>query len=408
MTRDCGEKTMLKQQCQSSVSDNERLYTILEKVDAVLAERRTRQTLVSELLKAQYDIEFLENKIGMAKSNLQRETPELVILKESSEKAALTFSRLVKERETAEAKYFRVKIYEKDFNAKIALLPKIDEETFRLSGRVGKLKSECKAQDTNFQKVVSQKEKFQTEIIELNQRIETLIDKMPIMKNTKDIILGLMPSDFDKDSYEILQGNFEKNLKNYMDEINSEIKTIDQRVSDLKELQENENSLQLTLLAENADLDAKYNSILSDIGGETDKSKVLAALNQLKSQKDSLITDSERLTNAIDRIKSEIVGLDENLAHEKMVKAELMQQYTYLTSLKQELDGIDDMDAQIQFQKEKNLNLAAEADTLNRKIDLVSKINQELDAITDELQIIYEDHNRQWLEYVGPLYNMIF
>lgn len=399
---------MLKQQCQSSVSDNERLYTILEKVDAVLAERRTRQTLVSELLKAQYDIEFLENKIGMAKSNLQRETPELVILKESSEKAALTFSRLVKERETAEAKYFRVKIYEKDFNAKIALLPKIDEETFRLSGRVGKLKSECKAQDTNFQKVVSQKEKFQTEIIELNQRIETLIDKMPIMKNTKDIILGLMPSDFDKDSYEILQGNFEKNLKNYMDEINSEIKTIDQRVSDLKELQENENSLQLTLLAENADLDAKYNSILSDIGGETDKSKVLAALNQLKSQKDSLITDSERLTNAIDRIKSEIVGLDENLAHEKMVKAELMQQYTYLTSLKQELDGIDDMDAQIQFQKEKNLNLAAEADTLNRKIDLVSKINQELDAITDELQIIYEDHNRQWLEYVGPLYNMIF
>jgi DNA repair exonuclease SbcCD ATPase subunit len=399
---------MLKQQCQSSVSDNERLYTILEKVDAVLAERRTRQTLVSELLKAQYDIEFLENKIGMAKSNLQRETPELVILKESSEKAALTFSRLVKERETAEAKYFRVKIYEKDFNAKIALLPKINEETFRLGGRVGKLKSECKAQDTNFQKVVSQKEKFQTEIIELNQRIETLIDKMPIMKNTKDIILGLMPSDFDKDSYEILQGNFEKNLKNYMDEINSEIKTIDQRVSDLKELQENENSLQLTLLAENADLDAKYNSILSDIGGETDKSKVLAALNQLKSQKDSLITDSGRLTNAIDRIKSEIVGLDENLAHEKTVKAELMQQDTYLTSLKQELDGIDDMDAQIQFQKEKNLNLAAEADTLNRKIDLVSKINQELDAITDELQIIYEDHNRQWLEYVGPLYNMIF
>ena len=399
---------MLKQQCQSSDSGNDRLYTILEKVDAVLAERRTRKTLLSELLKAQYDIEFLENKIGMVQGNLQRETPELVILKESSEKAAITFSRLVKERETAEAKYFRVKIYEKDFNAKIAILPKINEETFRLSGRVGKLKSECKAQDTNFQKVVSKKEKFRTEIIELNQKIETLIEKMPIMKNTKDIILGLMPSDFDKDSYETLQGNFEKNLKNYIDEINSEINTINQRVSDLKELQENEKSLQIVLLAENADLDDKYNSILSDIGGETDKSKVLATLNQLKSQKDNLITDSERLTNAIDRIKSEIVGLDENLAHEKTVKAELMQQDTYLTSLKLELDGIDDINAQIQFQKEKSLNLTAEADTFNRKIVLVSKINQELDAITDELQIIYEDHNKQWLEYVGPLYNTIF
>jgi len=399
---------MLKQQCQSSDSGNDRLYTILEKVDAVLAERRTRKTLLSELLKAQYDIEFLENKIGMVQGNLQRETPELVILKESSEKAAITFSRLVKERETAEAKYFRVKIYEKDFNAKIAILPKINEETFRLSGRVGKLKSERKAQDTNFHKVVSKKEKFRTEIIELNQKIETLIEKMPIMKNTKDIILGLMPSDFDKDSYETLQGNFEKTLKNYIDEINSEINTINQRVSDLKELQENEKSLQIVLLAENADLDDKYNSILSDIGGETDKSKVLATLNQLKSQKDNLITDSERLTNAIDRIKSEIVGLDENLAHEKTVKAELMQQDTYLTSLKLELDGIDDINAQIQFQKEKSLNLTAEAETLNRKIDLVSKINQELDAITDELQIIYKDHNKQWLEYVGPLYNMIF
>jgi hypothetical protein len=408
MTRDCGEKTMLKKQCQSSYSDNERLYTILEKVDAVLAERRTQQTLVSELLKAQYDIEFLENKIGMAKSNLQRETPELVILKESSEKTAITFSRLVKERETAEAKYFRVKIYEKDFSAKIALLPKINEETFRLSGRVEKLKSECKAQDNNFQNVVSQKEKFRTEIIELNQKIETLIEKMPIMKNTKDIILGLMPPDFDKDSYETLQGNFEKNLKNYIDEINSEINTINQRVSDLKELQENEKSLQIMLLAENADLDDKYNSILSDIGGETDKSKVLATLNQLKSQKDNLITDSERLTNAIDRIKSEIVGLDENMAHEKTAKTELMQQHIYLTSLKHELDGIDDIDAQIQLQKEKSLNLAAEADTLNRRIDLISKINQELDVITDELQIIYEDHNKQWVEYVGSLYDMIY
>jgi len=399
---------MLKQQCQSSVSDNERLYTILEKVDAVLAERRTRQTLVSELLKTQYDIEFLENKIGMAKNSLQSEIPELVMLKNSSEKAALTFSRLVKERETAEAKYFRVKISEKDFNAKIALLPKINEETFRLSGRVGKLKSECEAQDTNFQKALFQREKFQTEIIELNQKIETLIEKMPIMKNTKDIILGLMPSDFDKDSYETLQGNFEKNLKNYIDEINSEIKTIDQRVSDLKELQENEKSLQTMILAENADLDDKYNSILSDIGSEIDKSKVLAALNQFKSQKDNLIADSERLTNAIDRMKSEIVGLDENMAHEKMVKTELMQQSTYLTSLKRELDGIDDIDAQIQFQKEKSLNLTAEADTLNRKIDLVSKINQELDTTTDQLQIIYEDHNKQWVEYVGPLYDMIF
>jgi chromosome segregation ATPase len=134
----------------------------------------------------------------------------------------------------------------------------------------------------------------------------------------------------------------------------------------------------------------------------------LATLNQLKSQKDNLTADSKRLTNAIDSIKSEIVGLDENLAHEKTVKAELMQQYNYLTALKRELDGIDDIDAQIQFQKEKSLSLTAEADTLNRKIDLVSKINQGLDAITDELQIIYEDHNKQWLEYVGPLYNMIF
>ncbi len=399
---------MLKQQRQSSDSDNERLYAILEKVDAVLAERRTRQTLVYELLKAQYDIDFLENKIGMVKSNLQRETPELVMLKDSSEKAALTLSHIVKERETAEAKYFRLKIYEKDFNAKTALLPKINEEIFHVSGRVGKLKSECKSQDIYFQEVVSQKEKFQRDIIELNQKIETLMVKMPIMKNTKNIILGMMPSGFDEDSYETLQGNFEKNLKNYIAEINHEIKTIDQRVADLKELLENEKSLQITLLAEKADLDDKYNSILADIGGETEKAKVTTALNQLGVQKSNLIADSERLTNAIDRIKSEIVGLDENLEYEKTVKAELMQRYTYLISIKHELDGIDDIDAQIQFQKEKSLNIITEVDALNLRIDFINKVNQELDAITDKLKFTYDDHNKQWVESVGPLHGMIF
>jgi chromosome segregation ATPase len=408
MTRDCGDKTMLKQQCQSSDSDNERLYAILEKVDAVLAERRTRQTLVSELLKAQYDIDFLENKIGMVKSNLQRETPELVMLKDSSEKAELTLSHIIKERETAEAKYFRLKIYEKDFNAKTALLPKINEEIFNVSGRVGKLKSECKSQDIYFQEVVFKKEKFQREIIELNQKIETLTVKMPIMKNTKNIILGMMPSGFDEESYETLQGNFEKNLKNYIAEINHEIKTIDQRVADLKELLENEKSLQITLLAEKADLNDKYNSILADIGGEIEKAKVTTALNQLGVQKSNLIADSERLTNAIDRIKSEIVALDEKLEYEKTVKTELMQRYTYLISIKQELDGIDDIDAQIQFQKEKILNITAEVDALNRRIDFINKVNQELNAITDKLQFTYEDHNKQWVEYVGPLHGMIF
>jgi chromosome segregation ATPase len=408
MTMAYGGKNMLKQRESSTDSDNERLYAVLEKVEAVLAERRIRQTLLSELVNAQNDIEFLENKIVAANNGLQRQTPEVETLQDSIKIASLDISCLIKEREEAEARYFRLKTSEKDFRVKKALLPKLIEEISQLGTRIGKLEKECKSQDTRFEQVASQKMKFQTEIDSLKQKVESLTAELPLIKNTKDILLGLMPSDFDKESYVALQGDFEKNLNNYTNDIVQEIDRITNRVSDVKSLLEKEKSLHVTLLAEQAELEKKYYSFLADTDGETDKSTVMAALNQLESRKNNLIVDSDRIVNFIDRIKLEINALGETLKHEQSVKAESMQRRIYLASMKEELKGIDDVEAQLRIQEEKKLNLAIESGMLNRQIDLVNKVNQVLDVMIDRLQHTFEDHNKQWIEFVGSLNRMLF
>ncbi len=399
---------MLKQRELSVESDNARLVAILEKVEAVLSERRVRQTLLSELMSAQNDIEFLENKIVAAKNSLQKETPEVETLQGSIEKALVDLSRLIKEREAAEARYFRVKISEKDFRIKIAQLPKLNEEISRIGARVGKLEKECRTQDMRFEQVASQKMKFETEIDALKQKVEALTAEIPLIKNTKDILFGLMPSDFDKDSYAALQGDFEKNLNNYTNDIGQEIDRITKRVTDVKELIEKEKSLQIALSAEKTELEKKYHSILADTGDETDMSVVMAALKQLEAKKIKLIEESDRMVNVIDRVKLEIDALGDKLKHEQSVNAESLQRQIYLVSIKEEMKGIDDVEAQIRIQKEKKLNLDIEAGMLNRKIDLVNKVNQVLDAILDRLQHTFDDHNNQWIEFVGSLNRMLF
>ena len=399
---------MLRQRETTADSNNERLFAVLEKVNAVLSERRIRQTLLSELISAQNEIEFLENKIVAAKNSLQKETPEVETLQGSIEKASLDLSRLVKEREAAEARYFRVKISEKDFRVKIAQLPKLNEEIFRIGMHVGKLEKEFKTQHTRSEHIVSQKMKFQTEIDALKQKVEALSAEIPLIKNTKDILFGLMPSDFDKDSYAALQGDFEKNLNNYTNDIGQEIDRITKRVAGVKELIENEKSLQVTRSAEKTELEKKYHSILADTGGETDLPAVMAALKQLEAKKINLIEESDRTVNVIDRVKLEINVLGDKLKHEQSVNAESMQRRTYLVSIKEEMNGIDDVEAQIRIQKEKKLNLDIEVGMLTRKIDLVNKVNQVLDTLIDRLQHTFEDHNAQWIEFVGSLNRMLF
>lgn len=398
---------MLKQREMSVDSDNEQLSAVLEKVEAVLVERRVRQKLLSELVSAQQDIEFLENKIASAENNLRKEIPEIESLQDSIEKASLELSRLVEERETAEARYFQVKMSEKEFRHKLSQLPKLNEEVSLLVARVRNLEKTCKLQDARFEQVASQKMKYQTEIDDLKRKADALAAEIPLIQNTKDILSGLMPSDFDKDSYSVLQGDFEKNLKNYTNDVGQEIDRITQRVSDMKELVENEKSLQNQLSAEKAELEKKYHTILADTGGEAEESTAMAALRQLEAQKINLIEDSDRLANLIDRVKIEIDTVGDKLTHEQSLKAESMQRRMYLASIKEELKGIDDIDAHIEIQKEMKLNLNIEAGMLIRKIDLINNVNQVLDTLIDRLQHTFDDQNTQWIEFVGSLNRML-
>jgi chromosome segregation ATPase len=398
---------MLKQREMSVDSDNEQLSAVLEKVEAVLVERRVRQKLLSELVSAQQDIEFLENKIASAENNLRKEIPEIESLQDSIEKASLELSRLVEERESAEARYFQVKMSEKEFRHKLSQLPKLNEEVSLLVARVRNLEKTCKLQDARFEQVASQKMKYQTEIDDLKRKADALAAEIPLIQNTKDILSGLMPSDFDKDSYSVLQGDFEKNLKNYTNDVGQEIDRITQRVSDMKELVENEKSLQNQLSAEKAELEKKYHTILADTGGEAEESTAMAALRQLEAQKINLVEDSDRLANLIDRVKIEIDTVGDKLTHEQSLKAESMQRRMYLASIKEELKGIDDIDAHIEIQKEMKLNLNIEAGMLIRKIDLINNVNQVLDTLIDRLQHTFDDQNTQWIEFVGSLNRML-
>lgn len=399
---------MLRQRDFSIDPDIERLNGVLEKVEAVLAERRVRQQLLTDLRNARQDIEFFENKIASAENGLRKENPEIESLQDSIEKASVELSRLVEEKESAEARYFRVKMSEKEFRLNISQLPKLNEEISQLETRVEGLDKSCQSQDGRFEQVVSQRMKYLLEIDELKRKADTLAAEIPLIQNTKDILSGLMPSDFDKDSYAVLQGDFEKNLQNYTNDIGEEIDRITRHVSNLKDLVENEKQLHIRLSAEKTELEKKYRDMLGDTEGEPDVSTAMAVLKQLEAQKINLIEDTDRLVTVVDRIKLEIDALDDKLSHEQSVRAGSIQRRIYLASIQEELKSIDDIDAHIRIQKEKKLDFDIEAGMLRRKMDVIEHVNQMLDALIDRLQRTFEDQNTQWIEFVGSLNRILF
>ena len=388
-------------------SANDRMVKIWERVDSVLSERRTRQTLSSGLLKTRDDIEFLENKIASLTRTLQRETPELAMLKERSERAGLTFSRLARQRESEEGRYFQTIRDEQNFNHKKSLLPKIQSEIVSRGEEIEKLKEEGRAEEIRFQETAARKNRFQTDIKALTQKIEELTFELPLIKNVQSIITGLMPADMDDETCEILHCDFEKNLNEYLDDMDTGIRQVQQRISDIAREIEEGKILQKARLAEKESLEHTYQSALANAGGQTDKPRVIAAHDGLITRKAAIITDTERLTSEIDSIRSETAGLDAKLEQEQAARSRLMQRLTYLSSVKREMDSIGDINAQIRSQNEMKAKAAIEADVLNRKIDFVVSANQELAAAADNLQRMFDELNKYWTIFAAPFSGML-
>jgi len=383
---------------------DKRLRDFLNTVESHLHVSKEKQILVSEIRKTAIEIQYIEDKIAIGRTKLQNTEKASSEPEARLREAEQELSRIRKERESAESEYEKLREIERDIEGKQAVLPDMIVQIAHVRGDVSKLSAKLKALQSSHQESLAKQETLEKEMGELKTRSSALENEIPVMRNTRDVLIGILPEGFDADTFDEIQdqGEIEKAINDYISEVNGLMESLEKERSDLNTVIAEKDTQQKSLLSKKEDLEEKIKDLTEEVGGEVEIEAVLDEVKRLRDEKERLGAECEAMMKERDQLESSIKSIDDELEQGKKLERELTERYTYLASRKQEMDRFDDIDAQIQRLHEEMQKCDMDSNVNDKLIEITSEIKEDIGLMNKKLQSALEDYGKIF----GELYNL--
>ncbi|HIJ58053.1 MAG TPA: hypothetical protein HPP41_00090 [Deltaproteobacteria bacterium] len=389
---------------------DKRLQNLLDKVTSHLYATKEKQLFEAEIRKTIREIEYIKDKITVARKQLQKTVAANKEFEPRLQEAARKLSRLQKDRETAETEYAKLKAIEEDMEGKRATLPGIRNKIVHLREDVRKSSLRFEELQLRHREALAEKEHLVKETGALKTKLSRSENEIPLMRNTRDIFAGVMPEGFDADTYHAIQdqGDLEKTIANYVDKVNEQIETLKKEASELSTQIDEKRSLQRSLVSKKEHLQKKIEDLTADVGGEVNKSKIVNELNRLQEEKKRFTRESNRMMKELNRLDVKIKSLDDELEQGEKLERDLMKKYTYLASRKQEMDEFDNIDAEIERLQNEIQNHNTDSNINDKLIEITNDIKQDVGLMNRKLQFAIEEYNKQFSGFDKTVSRLLF
>ena len=382
---------------------DKRLRDFLDTAGFHLHALKKKQILEAEIRRTAREIEYIEDKIAVAGKQLQETVEANEEIEPRLQGAERKLSRFQKERGAAESEYETLKAIEEDVKGKRAILPGIKKQIAHLRGDVSKLSARFKALHPTYQESLVKKENLEKETGGLKTRSSGLENEIPVMRNTKDILVGLMPEGFDPDTFHAIQdhGEIEKAINGYVAEVNKQIERLEKETSELDTQLDGKRTQAKPLLSKKEHLEGKVKDLTADVGGEVEKATIVDEIDRLRAEKERFAAESERMMKEMNRLDSSTKSLDHELEQGKKLERDLMERYTYLISRKQEMSEFDNIEAEIERIQNEVQKHDRGSNVNDRLIEITNEIKQDVGLINGKLRSVIKEHDKQFDVFVN-------
>lgn len=377
---------------------DKRLQKLLDKVESHLYATKKKQLFETEIRKTTREIEYIDDKIAVARKQLQKTVEANKEIEPRLHKAKRKLSRLQKERETAENEYAMLKAIEREMESKRAILPGIKKQIAHLREDIRESSARFKALQLRQRKTMAEKEYLEKETEALKTKLSGLENEIPVMRNTRDMLAGVMPEGFDADTYHTIQhqGDLESTIANYADEVNEQIERLKKEATELNTQIDEKHAREKLLLSEKENLQSKIEDIVAELGGEAKKSPILNELNRLRDKKELFVAECYRMMKEVTRLDAGIKNLDDALEQGRKLQSESMERYRYLVLRKQEMDEVDNIDAEIERLQNEIQRHNTDSYINNKLIGITNDIKQDVVSMNAKLRSAVEEYNKQF------------
>jgi chromosome segregation ATPase len=379
----------------------ERLQTILGRVESYLQERKQRQLLEFEIRHMTLEFEYNTDKIPTARKSLSKTIKAISGTEHRYVDHKQKLSRLQEEKGKLEQEYTSIKASLEDLENKRSIIPELKDQIERMNEEMRMSSQTLKERQAKHRELLRDKENLGKEPEALRAKLSQLKTEIPVIKNTRDILTGCMPEGFESEEYFSIQEKeeIEKSITSYVVEVKGEIKKIREMIPGLKAQTEEKDKEKTRLLSKNEHLLQKHKALVAETGNDTEKTIIEEEITTLQGEKQRLAGESDLMTQEVSQLETEIKRTSEGLEREKKVKADSMERYTYLTSKKQKMEEFDNIEAEIKRLKKEALKHKTDSGVNTAVIGVTSEIKQDLDPITGKLQSAIEHYNKQFEEF---------
>jgi chromosome segregation ATPase len=384
---------------------DKRLHSFLDTAGSHLNASRKKQIFAAEIRKTRREIQYIEDKVAIARTQVRKITEASKENEVRLRGAEKELSRIRKEMESAESEYETLRAIEKNLENKRKILPGTKRRIAHVREDISKLSARFEELQSTHRERLVVKEDLEKEMGRLKTRLTRLENEIPVMRNTRDILVGLMPEVFDSDSFRVIQdqGEIENAINDYVTEVKERIEILQKDTSELSTQIDQRHSEQKPFLSRKEHLEGKVKDLAEEVGGEVEKATIEDEVNRLQDEKGRLVAESEQMTKETNRLDTSIKSLDDELEQGKQLDRDLMERYTYLTSRKQEMDEFDDIDAEIE-RLQKEMQKCDRGSNVNDKlIEITDYIKQEVGFMNGKLRSALEDYNEAFRRFSNLL-----
>ncbi|MBF0465233.1 MAG: hypothetical protein HQK94_09150 [Nitrospirae bacterium] len=359
----------------------EDLVELINVAGSTLILKRKKISIESEIQKTLTEIEYKKELV----SRFEKKAEEIILnckaALEKSEHSKKLLTSHINTRDDVRKELERMLEIEK----KSALLGERDAEIVTLTDTVNKLESQLIELRAKHKERIAKKEQVEQEIEQSRHQLDLLKESVSVLSNKKEELSSLIPHYDGIDDLVIKQGEAERDtaeLKNRINTIMSELRTIEIEFPSLKERAAMLKAEKETLGEKKAELEKS----ISAIGAIDDKEELASAVNELKKRMEAGKSEAAENLRMIDALKKEKAQTEASIVDEENFIKHFEEINTTLQIKKTELDEVTAVLAKVGVQKEANQSVL---EMLQPITEYVKNINNTLYTVKKGYQESY-------------------
>lgn len=380
--------------------ESQELMSLINRVDNYLNTKKTRIILNKEITTQTIEIGFIKDRFIILLKQLDDKAKEITVKKpiliDLKDKLSLLEPKLKSE----EVQYLKLKEMQDKIEDKQRIIEERRIKTNHLNTEIESLSLTLDKLNKDYEAALNRKKEIEIEKNTFESQKHSLIEDIKVMKNTDDLLKGLIPDGLDAHTFSGVVNNIETLVKKYVSEINFTIETIERDVSSKKFEIANKDKERESLLDQKEELLEEIKSLESFRITDDQRETALAEINQLREKANEISGIIEKKEIDVQHSDYELMGIEETLKIEKDFESFYFDRYTYLNQLKKDISQLKDVNREMERLKD-DTKLLKVKEEINKKaldetaavLDEAVNINNILNSKITQYKALFDELN---------------